>query len=151
MRTSGYGGRKITKTIRVYTNEPGDPNHKLTLSGEVEKFAEIVPRGMVRLVGRQGSDIKKTVTIVPEKKYDFKIDGVTAKRGKDITFSLSEKKSMGDGKDGYVLTVENLRTNVGRYFDTLTLSTTSKIQPKISIRVYGDIRENKAQPAKPAS
>lgn len=116
----------------------------------MEKFAEILPRGQVRLIGDTQSDIKRSVTITPEKKYPFKITGVTAQNGKDIKFELSEKKSMPNGGDGYVLTVENLKKDEGRYFDTLVIKTTSTVKPEISIRVFGDIRKKKEQ-AKPVS
>ncbi len=109
-----------------------------------------MPKGQVRLIGDADSKIKRTVTIVPEKKYPFKIKEVTAQKGKDIKFELTEKKSALNGEDGYVLTVENLKKNEGRYFDTLILKTNSTIRPEISIRVFGDIRKKKEK-AKPAS
>jgi hypothetical protein len=116
----------------------------------VEKFADILPKGQVRLIGDMDSEIKRSVTITPVEKYPFTITEVKARKGKDIKFELTEKESPAAGKTGYVLTVENLKKSEGRYFDTLILKTTSTIRPQISIRVFGDIRKKK-EPAKPAS
>jgi hypothetical protein len=84
-------------------------------------------------------DNKIKVTITPEKKYPFKIVKVSAKNGNDIDFELSEEK--GDQGPVYALVIENKRLQQGRYFDMITLETDSEIQPKLSIRVYGDLRQ----------
>ena len=111
---------------------------KLTISGSVDKFVTIKPN-RVKLRGIAGDEIKRKVTITPEKKYPFKILKVTAKDGKDIHFQLSEEK--GEKGPIYALLIENKRLQQGRYFDMITLETDSKIQPKLSIRVYGDLRQ----------
>jgi hypothetical protein len=111
---------------------------KLTISGIVDKFVTIRPQ-RVKLRGVAGDEIKRKVTITPEKKYPFKIVKVSAKDGKDIRFELSEEK----GEKGlvYALLIKNKRQQKGRYFDMITLETDSKIQPKLNIRVYGDLRQ----------
>ena len=111
---------------------------KLTISGSVDKFVTIRPQ-RVRLQGVAGEEIKRKVTIIPQKKYPFKIVKVSAQNGKEIRFELSEEK----GERGliYALLIKNLRAQAGRYFDTITLETDSKIQPKLNIRVYGDLRQ----------
>lgn len=104
---------------------------------------DIRPKGSVRLIGHVGSEIRQTVTIIPEKKFQFKIIDATAKKGKNITYELAEQKP---DSNGYVLTVVNKKQEKGRYFDTISLKTTSKIRPQIHIRVYGDVRVKKEQP-----
>lgn len=89
--------------------------------------------------GAAGDEIKSKVTITPEKKYPFKIVKVSARDGKDIRFELSEEK--GERGPVYALLIENKRSQKGRYFDMITLETDSKIQPKLSIRVFGDLRQ----------
>ena len=79
------------------------------------------------------------MTITPEKKYPFKIVKVSAKDGKDIQFELSEEKS--EKGPVYALLIENKSLEKGRYFDMITLETASHTQPKLSIRVYGDLRQ----------
>jgi hypothetical protein len=77
------------------------------------------------------------VRIVPEKSYPFKIIESKAQVGKDIRFKVSEDNH--SSEKSYVLTIENLKQTVGRFYDTIYLMTDSPIKPKISIRVYGKI------------
>ena len=128
----------LRKHATLFTNDEQNPRLKLTISGNVDKFVTIHP-SRVKLRGIAGEDIKRKVTITPQKKYPFKIVKVSAKDGKDIRFELSEEK----GQKGpvYALLIENKRSQKGRYFDMITLETDSDIQPKLSIRVYGDLRQ----------
>jgi len=48
----------------------------------------------------------------------------------------------------YVLTVENLKNDTGRYFDTIKLATDSKLRPEIKIYVYGYISDRPKNPKK---
>ena len=116
----------------------------LTIAGSVEKFVTINPK-RVRLRGIAGEQIKKKVTITPEKKYPFKIVKASARDGKNIHFELKEEK--GEKGPIYALLIENKRSEKGRYFDLITLETDSKIQPKLSIRINGDLR-NQAEEKK---
>ena len=79
--------------------------------------------------------------IVPEKKYPFKIIGSGSINPQNIRFALEEAKR--PGGVGYILTVENLKKEQGRYYDMITLKTDSKIKPLIKINVYGQIIEPK--------
>jgi hypothetical protein len=110
------------------------------ISGSVEKFAEIQPKGLVRLSGNVGKSVKKTITIIPDKKYPFKITDIKALKGENIKFEFKETES---DQTRYLIIVENIKPEQGRYFDTLTLKTTSDIRPEISLRIFGDIRAPK--------
>ena len=126
------------KHISVMTNDPVKPKHSLTITGKVENIATISPK-KIRFSGPSGQPLNATVNIIPEKKYAFKIIEATAKKGEYIAVSImEEKKSEGTA---YVLTVENLKKDNGRYVDTVYLKTTSKIQPTIKIPVFGNIFE----------
>lgn len=85
--------------------------------------------------------MKGRVAIVPEKKYPFKIVKTRAQSGRNIRYVLTEEKST--DQLTYVLTVENLRQNKGRYSDKIELETDSQLKPKISIPVFGRITEPK--------
>jgi hypothetical protein len=104
----------------------------------VIKFATIEPQ-YVRLYGAVGSAIKQSVTIIPEASYPFKIIDASAQSGRDIRFELKEETSPNTVR--YVLTVENLKTEAGRYYDTIKLKTDSKVKPHIRISVYGRIMQ----------
>ena len=147
MRTFGYGGRKLQKSITVITNDKKAPKQKVTFTGMVEKFATITPK-KVKLKGIAGRTITAKVKIIPEKKYDFSITEIKADKGENIRYSL-EKEKGARGK-GYILTVENLKTEEGKYRDTIRLKTTSKIRPEIAIRVYGYIERERIARVTPA-
>ena len=58
-----------------------------------------------------------------------------------MRFTLQEAKQ--PEETGYVLIVENLKKDKGRYYDMISLRTDSKIKPLIKINVYGTIIEPK--------
>lgn len=132
----------MKKTAGVYTNDKSRPRQDLVISGPVEKFATIRPQH-VSLRGYAGDSIKGMVTIIPEKKYPFKILDARAQNGKNINIQLDEvKKSSGRA---YELKVENLRQKTGRYYDTIILKTDSKVRPELKVRVYGYLRARKSE------
>ena len=138
MNTRNKGGHTIRKHATLFTNDEKNPRLQLTISGSVDRSVTLKPN-RVKLRGVVGDEIKSKVTITPEKKYPFKIVKASARDGKDIHFELSEEK--GDEGLVYALVIENKRLQQGRYFDMITLETDSEIQPRLSIRVYGDLRQ----------
>ena len=132
----------MKKTAGIYTNDKSRPRQDLVISGPVEKFASIRPQH-VSLRGYAGDPIKSEVTIIPEKKYPFKILDARAQDDKNINIQLAEiKKSSGPA---WVLNVENLRQKTGRFYDTIILKTDSKVKPQLDVRVYGYLRERKSE------
>ena len=101
-------------------------------------FVDLKPK-YVRLTGYSGSQVSVPVTIVPTAKYPFKITDVTSRGNAFIKYTLTERKA--NQGSGYTLLIENIKNEKGRYMDLLTLTTDSQIQPKITIRVYGNILE----------
>ena len=109
----------------------------------MEKFADISPRGLVRLVGYLDNDIKRTVNIMPDEKYPFEITDITTKNQNDFAFSLSDRRQE---NKGWTIVVENRHNQKGRYYGTLVVHTTSKVRPELDIRIFGDIREKPKGP-----
>ena len=132
----------MTKNAAVYTNDKSHPQQDLVISGQVETFVTIRPRH-ANMRGIVGDPIKNTVTIIPEKKYPFKIINLSAKDGKNIKYQL-EETTVSDTA-AYKLNIENLKTDAGRYYDTIILETDSKIRPQLSVRVYGHLRPRKLE------
>ena len=128
----------MNKNITVETNDQKNPKLNLKVFGMVEKFVTIIPKN-VTLRGFVGDQLKTTVKIIPEEKYPFKIIESKAINGKNIRFKLEEHK-LPKGIE-YVLIVENLKKDKGRYYDNISLETDSKIRPQIRIRVNGSIRD----------
>ncbi len=132
----------MKKTAEVHSDDKSLPIVRIQVSGIVEKFVTIIPRA-ISLRGYVGDTIKKSVTIIPEKKYDFKITNVRARNGKHINFELEEIK--GTGRKEYSLTVENLLAKEGGYSDLIIMETDSNIRPQVSVKVYGKLRQRPAK------
>ncbi len=128
----------MNKSITVETNDQKNPKLNLTVFGMVEKFVTIIPKNVI-LRGFVGDQLKTTVKIIPEEKYPFKIIESKAINGKNIRFKLEEHKLSKEME--YVLTVENLKKDKGRYSDNISLKTDSEIRPLIRISVNGSIRD----------
>ena len=94
---------------------------------------------MVKLEGAVGEQIKRTITIAANEKYPFKIIEDRAKVGKNIRYELKEVENTGAKK--YLLYVENLKKQKGRYYDIIYLKTNKKPLPEIIIRVQGNIAD----------
>ncbi len=130
--------------MRVLTTDPKNPDTQLTISGPVKSFATITPNN-VRLFGKAGEPLAETVRIVPESSFPFKILEAKAQIGRDIRYELTTEDNMPGG--AYLLKVENLKKEAGRYFDTIFLETDSPVKPRLSIQVYGKISAAEAPKA----
>ena len=143
VNTKGFGGRKLKKSIVIVSNDPENPTSKVIVSGDVKKFVTITPR-FVRFNGKPGEELSAVVKIIPEKEFPFTIIKSKAKNGKLIQFQLDGlKKTDKTDKKGYLLTIQNLKKDPGIYFDTIILTTDSKIQPEISINIHARIVDPK--------
>jgi len=110
----------------------------IEIAGNVEVFANITPNKLI-LRGNAGEPIIGTVTITPDSKYPFKVLETKPKNGTDIQAKIEEKQENDTTK--YIITVENLKKDPGRYYDVVTLKTSSPVKPEIQISVYGQIIE----------
>jgi len=120
------------------TNDKNQPAFTLTVTGFVESFVEIMPRSVV-LKGSEGKPITSRVFITTKDKYPFNLVEIKAKHGKFIKFRIEEETH--SPLKRYVLTIENVKTDKGRYADVIYLKTDSNIKPVMSIPVVGIIYE----------
>jgi len=135
--TRGYGGRDIKETVRILTNDAQQPGLSVTIRGRVEEFAQIRPNRAM-LMGKAGTPIEKGIQIIPREQFPFKITKYGARNGRFIGLDLEEKQS--SGKTIYILTVENRKSEKGRYHDQILLETDHPKMPVIRIPVLGTIR-----------
>lgn len=136
MDTNGYGGTLLKKSIVVETSAAKQPNLTIEIAGNVEKFANITPNKLI-LRGNAGEPIHGIVTVSPDPKYPFRVLETRSKNGIDIQARTEEKQE--NNTTTYVITVENLKKDPGRYYDVVTLKTTSPVKPEIQLSVYGQI------------
>ena len=138
VNTTGYSGRKLSKPVTVFTNDP-DPARKqisLTIQGNVKQFVSISPN-RVRMTGQAGNEIRSKVSIVPQPEYPFKILEVKTERPDNIRVEM-ETVQKSNGTE-YLLTVVNLKQAKTRYSDNIILKTDSPVKPELKISVYGTI------------
>ena len=138
MDTNGYGGTLLKKSVTVETSAAKQPNVTIEIAGNVEKFATITPSKLI-LRGNAGESIIGTVTVSPDPKYPFKVLETKSKNGTDIQAKTEEKKE--NNATIYIITVENLKKDPGRYYDVITLKTNSPIKPELQLSVYRQILE----------
>jgi len=141
--TLGYGGKTLTKQIKVHTK--GDSANNillLNISANIDRIATITPN-VVHLMGAPEETIEKVVTIVPSEKYDFSIINNPVPPLKNIDLLL---KKSGAGGKGWELLVTNKRKGVGRYYEVIVLKTDSVFQPELTVRVFGNVQPKGAQP-----
>jgi len=135
--TGGYGGTKIKEDVRIHTNDARQPGLMVTMTGFVEKFAEIRPE-RIRLFGPPGRPLVVQVEIIPRKEYPFVIQGIKAKEGKSIKYELIG--TCDRGRDRCVIRIENTKADKGRYLDAIYVKTDSRLRPLIPIYITGMIR-----------
>jgi hypothetical protein len=138
LKTTGYGGEHVVKTIAVRTNDSKRPEFNLAMVGDIRPLADINPPD-VKLTGTAGRDIKQTITIAPIRENPFKILEAKAEKGKDIRLDLIQVKNSGGLK--YHLTVYNIKQDKGWYIDNIYLKTNSKLSPVLKVRVFGLLRD----------
>jgi hypothetical protein len=134
----------LKKTIAVHTDDPQHRSQTLTITGKVAAFAKVTPR-YARLNGAVGTPVKTVVRITPTAAYPFKITAVKARSGRYITYELTEPSAETQG--AYLLTVTNTKKEAGRYADTLTLKTDSKVRSDLKVGVYGYLSDTSKKAA----
>jgi len=143
---SGYGGRDLQETFSVNTDDPTQPWTTLTMKGKVNAVVVVAPR-YARLHGKVGEPVTAVVRITPVEAYAFKITAVKVKNGQYITYELAEPSAESEG--AYLLTVTNTKKDAGRYADTITIKTDSKVRSELKIGVYGNLSDTKKTAKKP--
>lgn len=136
--TKGYGGRTITETVSIQTNDTAQPHLNVTLTGFVEKIVDISPNRAM-LVGEAGKPLTRQIRITPQKGYLMKILNTRAKSGEFIKLRIEEVKTSGD--ISYILHIENLKQEKGRYNDMVFIETDNPKLPQIQLYVNGNIVE----------
>jgi hypothetical protein len=145
--TKNKGGATLHKGFTVFTNDPNKPRIRLSVVGKVKGYILVLPV-YVRLTGAVGEPLRQTVKLTPQKGYPFTIKSITAQRNEFVRYKLQPVDEGAEGS-GYLLTVENTRTEAGNYHDTLIIETDSPHKPTLKIPVYGRIFNPPSPPPPP--
>ncbi len=122
----------MTKTIKVKTNDPGNRQFNLVITGRVDHIVKIVP-STVSLSGAPGQELKTVVTITPEEKYGFSILELSQKINTQIQAELVRPKP---GSRDWQIKIKASSDKADDLYDIITLKTDSQYKPKLKIRVY---------------
>lgn len=128
----------LDKTISVLTNDERNREIKLTISGNILKFATIIPE-RVDLAGVEGEDLQTVVMIIPKKDYPFKILDILTVEKSNISYQLKEINT--SDRIEYTIEIKNLKTDKGFYNEVIELITDSSVKPKIRLNINALIRE----------
>jgi hypothetical protein len=125
----------------VVTDDKNMPEIRLELSGDVSPRAYL-STDTIRLTGTAGTEIMGALSITPTPDNPFKIIAITAEKGTDIRFELTETDNEElDELKKYLLTAYNLKKEKGWYIDKLHIKTDSDISPELVVTVFGVIRD----------
>lgn len=138
MDTTGYGGRELRKSAVVDTDDPRNPAITLQISGKVARFVTIIPHS-VQFSGPVGTPMSAVVRILPEPQFPFRVLSISPTKGDHIRCDLQQVTE--SGRPVYLVTVENLKVDKGRYHDVVLVKTDSGIRPEIKISVFGNLYE----------
>lgn len=132
LNTNGYRGHNVSRTIKIYTNDPEANPVVLKISAQVDDIVKIDPP-RISLSGHANEDLSQTVTITPTDDFPFKVVSTEARFGSNISYELKEEVK--DGKTIYYLDVHNTKDTMGRYFDEIVLKTDNPEVSSISVRI----------------
>jgi hypothetical protein len=135
VNTKNHGGTTLRKRFNVRTNDPRGEAFSLVVKGQVRAYIPLTPN-RVRLRGRVGEQVQKTVLIERLKAHPFHVKAIKARDGKHLRLDL---KKGNPGKDGYRLVVTNTMKTAGSYHDVITIETDSKVKPRLRIPVTARI------------
>lgn len=138
MDTTGYGGRELRKSAVVDTDDPRNPAITLQIAGKVMRFVTVIPNS-VQLSGPAGTPMTAVVRILPEPEFPFTVLSVAPQKGEYIRCDLQRVTE--SGRPVYLLQVENLKPDKGRYHDVVLVKTDSAIRPEIKISIFGNLYE----------
>jgi hypothetical protein len=135
VNTRNRGGSTLRKRFNVKTNDPRNTRFTLVVKGKIRAYIPVTPN-RVRLRGRVGEQVEKTVLIERLKAHPFRVKAIKARDGKHLRFELKEGNP---GKDGYRLLVTNTMKEAGSYHDVITIETDSKVKPTLRIPITARI------------
>jgi hypothetical protein len=136
--TTGYGGRELRKSAVVDTDDPRNPAITLQISGKVARFVTVIPAS-VQFSGPVGTPMTAVVRILPEPEYPFTVLSIAPQKGVYIRCDLQRVTE--SGRPVYLVNVENLKADKGRYHDVVLVKTDSGIRPEIKISIFGNLYE----------
>jgi hypothetical protein len=133
--TTRLSGR-VTKTVTVYTNDPGTPAFGLTLTGEVMTDLIVSPAPLYLGRVHQGTAARREITVTPGRPGTAA--RVTWVENTNPALHAALEPLPGGGGQRIVVTLDP-HIPLGRLNDQLTLHTTSARTPDLIVPVFGSV------------
>lgn len=121
--------------IRVFSNDPAQPELKLVITGMVKEFARVEPR-YVQIVGAAGASLKGTAVVTPVEK--FAVTGIRVEPEQVAQAAFEEV--FREGRTLYLVNIDSKENQPGRHYAMIHLATDSELRPEIAIPVMIIIR-----------
>ncbi|MCD4719827.1 MAG: DUF1573 domain-containing protein [Desulfobacula sp.] len=133
--TAGEAGSQV-KTIRIFSNDPLQPEIILDITAKVLKAVKVQP-DRIFFNGLAGRELKQTVTICAPDNKPFSLKFKKSQLSDQVGFSIEKKKN-----NSWLVHIKNkaqkAETSRGRIF----LTTDIKYRPLITIPVYSRIHDS---------
>jgi hypothetical protein len=107
----------------------------LAVKGTIESYVTLKPRA-INFWGAPDRKLVRKVEIFPGKEVQFQIKKISSTIPNDIKYKLDPGEKEGE----YLLTIENIRTTPGRYYGKIIMETNLQEKPRLTLKVYGNIR-----------
>ena len=143
VKTTGFHG-KITKSARVISNDPKQPNAKISLSINVRQHIIVEPAARIFLAGIEGDDVRGVFNLRAANDQPLEIIKVETNPGLAIDYNLNRKK---DGRQ-YELEVKAKSTDKQITSGFLNIFTNHPVKKELKLPVL--IRINPELEARPA-
>ncbi len=129
--SSSFHGR-VSKSITVTSNALNKPVYKLTISGEVIELISAHPKRINYASISIESNMDKTITVTSD--TSFSIHKLTS------TIPFLNVSIETEKENEYAINVSSKgKHEIGRFNGAIFLETDNKIQPKVTIPVFGNI------------
>lgn len=135
-KTKGYQGR-VTKTVRVQTDDPDNPNITLKISGTIVAEVMMEPRSVNFGNIKSGEEAVREVTLsfAPGKTISIKDLSSTS------AFFKVETQPLDEGEEGVVVRITADRAlPIGRNTERITILTSSERMGTLQIPVYAFVQ-----------
>jgi len=130
----------MNKKILVKTDDPGNKQFYLTITGKVNAIVEIKP-SVVSLSGVPGESLESMVTIIPAKNYPLNITEMVQKFNTNIKAELLAPEQ---GKREWRIRIKSFSNKADDFYDIITLKTDNPLKPRLKVRVYAIYFDKKA-------
>lgn len=134
MKTKGYQGN-LKKSATIHSNDPENPQIKLTLSAQIKVPISLEPRGVL-LHGFIDENITAVMTIKAHEDQPLILEPVKLSLPNKVTYDL---KTIEEGR-AYQVTFRNISKKRDKYNGFLKLKTNYTNKPQITAMVFGYIK-----------